>query len=159
MSKTVRLLVTDIDGEIAVYDEEMLQLSDMSDDNEIKETFGNKAIWYRISLKDADYNAQQRAARAAGEDGTLLPQKRFVEAVEKWEKQYAGEESTSILPVSESAFCELRPPILANAVYGIIVKDWYPSASKSLDFFRQSRQKREQSEKDKSSTSEPNTVD
>lgn len=151
MSKTVKLLVTTIDDETAIYNEEMLTLSDMTDEAEIKEVYGNKAMWYRVTLKDADYNAQQKAFRAAADDGTLLNQKRFLEAVEKWERQYAAEDSTSILPVSEAAFLELKP-IIANEINKAILDYWYPSASKSLDFFQQSRRKREQSEKDKSST-------
>lgn len=144
MSKTVKILVIEIDGETTILNP-AAQVASEIDEAFAAECYGDKAYWLKIELKDCTFADQQRAVREAGDDETLLPQKRFVVAVERWTKQYAGAESESLLSVSEDTFAALKPPALGNAVDTLILSHWYPGASKASDFTSAYRKKQAES--------------
>lgn len=133
MSKQRKFLVIEIDDETTILDEATCAQAEI-DEAFAAECYGDNAYWLTLDLKDCTFADQQRAIRDAGGDDTLLPQKRFVVAVEKWSKRGAGADSSSILTVGEDAFLALKPPALGNAVNVAILQAWYPGASKATDF-------------------------
>jgi len=143
--KPVKILVITIDDEITVLNEAALEAAQI-DEAFAAKCYGDKAYWLRLELKDCSFGDQQQAAREAGEDSTLLPQKRFAVGVEKWTKQFCGADSTSILEVSEDAFVKLKPPTIGNAIDAAIFQKWYPGAAKASDFTQAFRTRQKESE-------------
>jgi len=141
-----KFLITEIDGETTIHDPASLELAGLSE-ADADECFNGVGYWLTITLRKCTFADQQTATREAGGDETLLPQKRFVLAVEKISKRECGAESESLPAVTEAWFTSLDPPALGNAINLTILQAWYPVATKADDFFKRFRQKQDVSEK------------
>lgn len=144
MAKSAKLLVIELEGESIVLDEAARAAVELTEED-VASVYGEQAYWLTIDLKDCTFADQQAVARACAGDETLIPQKRFAVAVKSWKKQHAGQDSTSILTVSEDVFADLKPPALGNAIDRIIVGAWYPTGLKASDMLRAKKQAAEAS--------------
>lgn len=145
MPKPIVLLVTDIDGETAIHTPETLTQIGLTEE-EADACFVGVGYWLTLNLKRNTFADQQTALRESAGDDTLLPQKRFVLAVEGIEKRLCGAQEKSLPAVTEDWFVKLDPPALGNVISGYILNAWYPTASKTADFIAASRKKLNESD-------------
>ena len=157
MPKPITLLVTDIDGEVTIHTPETLQQAGLSEED-ADACFSGVGYWLTLNLKRNTFADQQTALREAAGDDTLLPQKRFVLAVEAIEKRPCGAQEKSLPAVTEDWFVRLDPPALGNVISGFILNAWYPTASKTADFTQVWQKRRSESDEASKSTSSPSIL-
>ena len=148
--KQIQILVTDIDDEVCIHDEESLKRLDTTLD-EADKMFAGVGYWLIVTLKNCDYGMKQETVREAGGDETLLPQKRFAAAAAKVERRPCGGGEPTLYDPTEKWFRALDPPEIAEALDVEILKRWYPTASraakdKTANFIKASRSKQTKSE-------------
>lgn len=139
-------LITEIEGEVTIHGDEERAASGLTDE-EFDEAFTGAGYWLTVNLKKCTFADQQTATREAGSDETLLPQKRFVLAIESLSKRFCGAQEASLPAVTETWFTSLEPPAVGNAINAAILQSWYPVATKTADFFGKLLQKRAESAK------------